>query len=289
MSIATFRTGALLALVSPLCLAAIPLETHTFFPAQPGFGDALYVLHPSSCDDQNVPASDPTLTRFVASDGAIEWILAYDVSPAACETAPQHVTTYAFALPADVGSRATDTFRIKLTHLGPGQVLSSYPLALPIRVGMPPSVAGTWFNLVLARQGLMLGYDPDANVTVSWHTYAADGTPRWNTGVAPAPQDDSGMTVALNSIESGVFGGGSATADEITRWGEVTLQYAGCGQMFLDWSAGAATGLSSGSALLQQLSGNFAAECDLDAWAQRNATVIAEIVPELIDLPARTD
>lgn len=275
-----FRTGALLALLSPLCMASDPATTHPLFPQNPAFGDQLYVLHPSDCQDPQAPAGPPTLNRHVADDGSISWTLAYEVSASVCPgTPPPHGTVHAFPLPAEVGTRPTDTLWIKLVDVENNNTTTWWPLPLPARTVVPPSVAGTWFAPTLVQQGLMLGYDADAHLSVSFNTYDADGTPRWHSGIAPIPQDDAAIVVPLSTIASGRFAGG--TPAPVTAWGTVELDYVACGEMLLHWSPDPATGLVAGSADLTQLTGSFSDTCDLDAWAARRSSIALVVSPEL--------
>lgn len=283
----SFRTGALLALVSPCCLAADPSVTHTFFPGHPAFGDQLYLLHPSGCDDTLVPESDPTLSRHVMLDGTIQWRLSYEVGPSTCDISAPNGTVYAFPLPDEAGMVPGDVVVLDLVDTENNHATTVWHLPVPERVGIPPSVAGTWFNPEHAQQGLMLGYDENAAIAVSWNSYAADGTPRWLTGIAPAPLDASGLNIALNAIESGTFASSGATPADVESWGEIELNYMGCGEMVLHWTPDPATGLASGSAPLRQLTGSFGESCDLEAWVQRRGAVLTTLEPELLESDAR--
>lgn len=280
----SFRTGALLALFSPLCLAADAAATHTFFPTHAGYGDQLYLLHPSDCEDLQVPASEATLTRVVEADGMIVWILEYEVRPAACDTPPYHDTVYAFALPPGVGSSLAEQVHLRLIDADTGDVATWTPLPLLPRVGMPPSIAGTWFNPDLPQQGLMLGYDQRFEIAASWNTYAANGTPQWLTGIAPTNRHQSYLSIPLHTVLAGDFTGTEADPGAIRPWGALTLDYVGCGQMVAHWTPHAWTGLSPGSAALTQLTGSFSESCDLGAWAQRNGHTLTTVVPELIEI-----
>jgi hypothetical protein len=277
------RTGALLALLSPLCMAFSPAATHPFFPQNPAFGDQLHVLQPSDCQDPEAPSSPPILYRHVVDDGSISWTLFYEVDAAVCPgTPPPHGTVYAFPLPAEVGSRASDKLSIRLLDVGNSNALTVWRLPLPQRTALPPSVAGTWFAPTLTQQGLMLGYDAQSHLSVSFNTYGADGEPRWHSGIAPVPQDDAATVVPLRTIASGTFAGSAQPPAPVVPWGDIELEYVACGEMLVRWTPDAATNLAAGSATLAQLTGSFSDSCDLDAWAARRNSIVVVMEPEVI-------
>ena len=278
----SIRTCALLALLSAFSYAADVSAAYSFFPAAPAFGDQLYLLHPSDCSDQEVPVTPPTMTRHVGMDGALVWTLQYAVRPSECPE-PSYATVYAFPLPDEIFTVASDTVWLRIIDADSGQQISQTLLPQLLRVGLPPSIAGTWVSPLHADQGLMVGYDDLHRIVVSWHTFGATGAPRWMTGIAQAPWDTSRVTVPLVTALSGVFAGGNTSAPDVDAWGDVELDYTGCGEMTLRWAPYPTTGLAPGSARFHQLTGNVDAHCNLPLWAERRGMVVEERVPELID------
>lgn len=276
------RTGTLLALPLTLWHAGDARAEYVLFPTQPALKDQLYLLHPSGCGDQEVPASPPTLHRSTDPDGSTTWRLQYAVRPSDCsETAP--ATVHAFALPDEVATSITDTLWVQRYSADTGQALPITLLWLRERVGIPPSVTGTWISPQHADQGLMLVYDERQQLAATWTTFAADGSPAWMAGIAPVPMDAPRMTVPLVSPLSGAFAGGTTLAPEVDAWGDIELEYTGCGALQLRWAPYPATGLAAGAAPLHQLTGNASAHCDLAAWAGAQGMVVIEHVPEVID------
>lgn len=276
-----------LALAAPCFLAATTANALEWFPRQPGTLDQLYLVERTNCGDNGgqIPFDNLVLTVLDADRGIVE--LAGESSAQICGLPPPGDYYVAVPIPAKIGDVTVREVMIRLDDQGSDQVFE-YAMRAPQRLGIPPSIAGTWFAPQRAEQGLLFNVsrnaDGNADLAVSFNTYAADGTQRWLSGAVGIDAEDPSVTIPLIDTGTGVFGGTAQTPDEIRTWGELDVEYLGCGELDVMWSPEAYTGLGlGGGGRMMQLTQSYADACDLEGWMTQiggNVTVLdVEVAP----------
>lgn len=274
-----------LAVLVPLCLAAQSASAFDWFPRNPGALDQLYLVQRNNCDDFGVqiPVDNVVLTLLDAENGVVE--LSADSGGQICPLPPPWDSYVAVPIPAEIGGVQVRELVMKLTDLE-GTVFE-YSLPLPRRLGIPPSIAGTWFFPWHSEQGFLINVSRNpagsADVAVTFNTYGADGMQRWHSGIAPIDATDPTLTIPLIDTGTGVFFGTATTPDEVKTSGEIAIEYLGCGELHLLWDPEPYTGLRGGGGRPTQLTQTYSDPCDLDGWMEQiggQATVLdVEVTP----------
>lgn len=257
------------AFAAPFCLAAQSTMALEWFPRHPASLDQLYLLERNNCGDSGgqIPADNLVLSVLDADAGVVE--LRGDSGAQLCGTPPPWDSYVAVPIPAKIGDVTIRQLVVRLTDTGSG-VVFEYSMSMPERVGIPPSIAGTWFAPQRAEQGLLFNVSRNAaggaDLAVSFNTYAADGTQRWHAGVAPIDAEDPFVTIELTDTGTGVFGGTATTPDAMRTWGDLDVEYVACGELHVMWSPEAYTGLGLGAGgRMTQLTQSYGDPCDLDS------------------------
>lgn len=274
---------AAILLAATFCFATTPasaLSSYEWFPRRPALNDQLHLVHLSECGDPWVPDT-PTLQRL-DNPGGHAWILDFDVRVDPCDGQQPARTLYAIAIPASIEGYAVGQLYVQATNAVTG-IVTPWVMPTPERVGVPPSVAGTWFNPAFAYQGLLINYTAAGEAAVVWNTYDADGRPSWHTGIGAVPSDTSVMTMTLSDLPSGVFAGAPEQPVAPAAWGTIALEYLGCGELRMDWAPAPARGLQAGSATLQQLTDGHADACNLARWSGRQHAQLVLLEPEVLE------
>lgn len=256
---------------------AVP-QGFEWFPRVPGPDDPLYLIPVDPCHSPQMYAVDldslEASLPAAAPEGAA-LALRYQTFLAGCIGAPPMVR--AVAIPDAVGD--TQVVGLHATHVREtprfenGQQVGTdvaeieWSEALPDRVAIPPSVAGTWFSPAHIEQGILINMTAKRELLVGWTTYGADGKQRWFSGIAPTVPDESTVTLTLTDTGDGAFAGQLPDDVAPEEWGTLTIEYVACGEIEVSWNPNAATGLQPGAATMQQLTQPHDAACDIEAYA----------------------
>ena len=185
-----------------------------------------------------------------------------------------------------------------------GSAISEHRVTVPRQMTdvAPPSIAGTWNSPAHVGQGVHVSFSPlpigEADgvtyhadgLVVVWATYEPDGDPIVLTGNGRLGRPSYyGYVTRLELVRTrgGTFpgrSGGSATAEP---WGTVDLEYLGCGELRMTWSANDKSAYPDGSMELSQLIHTSTAACDLERFAFQRAQRVEVIVPQIAALPAK--
>lgn len=247
-----------------------------WFPRVPGLDDPLYLIPVDPCHSTHVYAVE--LENIEAGfpspeSGALE--IRYETFLAGCIGAPP--VLHAVAIPQEIDDAPVNglhSSHVRRTAIFEnGQQVDTivneieWSEALPSRVGIPPSISGTWFSPAHSEQGLLINMTAKREVLVGWTTYGSDGKQRWFSGIAPTVADESTVTLTLTDTGDGAFAGQPPVDTPNKDWGTLTIEYVGCGELEVSWNPKTFTGLQPGSATMQQLTQPHDAACNLESYA----------------------
>lgn len=260
---------------APLQAQASPEDGLSWFPRVAGPGDQRWLVHLNHCSDTAGVISDSIALTLVDADAG-RFRLAYDADTLLCGTPPPPALM-AIPIPDAIDGVPVLLIDVERNHLSTSARSASWTMQVPARVAVPPSIVGTWFAPEHAKQGLLVTLTQRAEAAVSWNTYAADGTPRWLSGVAQTQPEDSTFSVALSDPGEGRFADAADTPSASTSWGELEIEYLGCGELQASWTPDASTGLEAGTATMQQLTAPYSDPCNLGEWATSQGYVLLPI------------
>lgn len=268
--------AVLLAAAAPAA-ADVPIEEGlAWFPRVPGPGDQRYLIHTNHCGDPvGVVGPAASLSLVDADEG--RWRLDYQADTLLCGTPPPFESLMAMAIPDAVDGVPVHVIDVVREHLSSDALDASWTTRVPERVGVPPSIVGTWFAAGHAEQGFLITLTQHGEAAVSWNTYGGDGTQRWLSGVAPTAGDASTFSVPLVDTGTGTFAGMPQTPDAPTPWGSINVEYMECGMLQAAWAPDPEVGLPSGGAVFHQLTAPYGDPCDLEAWAQSQQAIVVPV------------
>lgn len=124
------------------------------------------------------------------------------------------------------------------------------------------SQAGVYYNPERSGEGFNLSFTSDGRVMLSWFTYNLQREQMWLYGVA-APQADGSLSIPLSVTEGALFGNQFVPADVASQpWGEVQIEFVGCGLANLSYIASEG-GFGSGQIALSRLGTEPDADCEV--------------------------
>lgn len=258
--------------------SAMQPNTFEWFPRTPGTLDQAYLLRTTDCLDTRYPIGDATLTPVADQHGTFR--LSYETSGVACGVPPPGVFFIAIPIPAAIDG--VPVLRLELVTTDFGGEVSEAIIDAPARLGIPPSVAGTWFNPAHADQGLLINVTQNAEAAVSWNTYDAAGNQTWLSGIASIDATDTHLAIALTDTRTGRFAGTPASPDTARAWGAMDIEYLGCGELQATWTPESGTGLQAGTGPLMQLTGAYGQACDLEKWIASEGGVVTYIEVNIV-------
>jgi hypothetical protein len=205
------------------------------------------------------------------------WLLDIELPPGdiCFSTPPSFASTlYLVRLPESAGN-AQVLVRMRLNQ-------APYPVhEKMLRVyrhdGIPPSVAGPWHDPANPGQGLYLTWTAKG-IVATWTTYGADGKPRWLVGLEDARRGGDSNYVRrfrLSSMEEGRFAGASERRAPVAAvWGELEIEYLGCGRLRVAWLANDAVAFPPGNVEMRQFVQDATHYCDFEQYGRDNYTTI---------------
>lgn len=276
-AIAIRRAAALSVALAAIAPPALAVE---WFPRQPGTGDTVYLLHTDPCGTGAVVGT-PVL-RFDAATGvaALEFDTAAAASDAASCAPGQAPSADAFAIPAAIDG--TPIRRLVVDIDEGSNRAQTIRLTPPQRLGIPPSIVGTWNAAGHVRQGFLITMTQRGELAVSWNTYDAEGNKAWYSGVAATNAASSEVSMALVDTSGGFFGEQAQLIPALKQFATVTLDYLGCGQMHMAWTPAAYTTHAAGEDIFTQLTAPQGDACNLQAWAEARGVALRIVEPDLV-------
>lgn len=266
----------LLALSLAAPLAQATPQGFEWFPRIPGPKDPLYLIAVDPCHSDSLHGVlyDRVEASFLNPDGG-DLSFRYESDLMFCNGAPPSIR--AIPIPRTIDDAAVE--RMTSTHVQyeyrfeNGNIVQtdvdevSWTENLPKPMAIPPSIAGTWFSADHAEQGILINMTAKRELLVGWTTYGADGKQRWFSGIAPTVVDESTVTLTLTDTGDGRFAGQLPNDAPQKDWGTLTIEYVACGEIAVQWTPKPDTGLTAGSATMQQLTQPHDAACDIEAYA----------------------
>ncbi len=128
---------------------------------------------------------------------------------------------------------------------------------------LAPSVgqAGAYYDPERSGEGFHLNFTSDGRAMLSWYTYDLEREQMWLYGVA-APQADGSLTIPLSVTQGALFGNQFVPSDVSEQpWGEVQIDFVGCGLANLRYTASAG-GFGSGEIALSRLGVTADSDCE---------------------------
>lgn len=263
-----------------LALACTHVHALEWFPRQPGTGDTVYLLHTDPCGTGAVVGTP--LLRFDAATGVA--VLEFDTAGAASDAAScapgSTPSVDAFAIPPAIDGSPIRRLVVDIDE-GSNRA-QTIRLTPPQRLGIPPSIVGTWNASGHVRQGFLITMTQRGELAVSWNTYDAEGNKAWYAGVAATDPASSEVSMALIDTSGGFFGEQPQLIPALKQFATVTLDYLGCGQMHMTWTPAAYTTHAPGEDIFTQLTAPHGDACNLQAWAEARGVALRIVEPDLV-------
>jgi hypothetical protein len=264
------------------------------FPAEPSVIDPVHVVF-TSCGDVWAHAH----ADFRRAPGTGGWSVEIgEQIDLPCIFTPGNVYTNAVSIPDAVLADGNLTLEVRRMRADGGVDRDFVDVLRTPH--LPASVSGTWTNERMPGQGLWLtvtalpsGHPLDtpigrqellvAGLAVSWSTFDEQGQPLWLVGAARMPESPGTpasvqrrVRVPLVEGRDGAFA--SDARQPLTRaWGEIEIEYLGCGRVRAQWRSLDPQRFPHGSAIFHQLSITPHHGCALSAGNAARLGTLREI------------